>query len=108
MLRGSYKEVWQALLLCRDMRITGYYSTTIHDYIRYLMQVHHDKQAWRVYLRKLEEMQADAREYNYHALETMALLYQRLGKQKQANELMKKYLEIDEEKRKEFEKLLHK
>ena len=53
-------------------------------------------------------MQADAREYNYHALETMALLYQRLGKQKQANELMKKYLEIDEEKRKEFEKLLHK
>ncbi|MDD6505968.1 MAG: thioredoxin family protein [Prevotellaceae bacterium] len=108
LLRGSYKEVWQALLLCRDMRITGYYSTTIHDYIRYLMQVHHDKQAWRVYLRKLEEMQADAREYNYHALETMALLYQRLGKQKQANELMKKYLEIDEEKRKEFEKLLHK
>lgn len=106
LLKGLYDEAWQVLMLCCRMQLSGYYSTTVHDYVCYLMEVNKDKRALKAYLAQLEAMQGDKREYNYHTLETMARLCQRLGLQKRAEVLMREFKQIDEEKRKEIESFL--
>lgn len=106
LLKGCYDEVWTSLLLCRRMELSGYYSTTVHDYVRYLMQHTSDKRVLQEYLQALEELQSNPKEYNYHALETMAYIHRKLGHRKQAEELLLQYRKQDEEKRKEIEEFL--
>jgi len=104
LLKKQYDEAWQMVLACRKMGIGSYYPTTIQDYIRYLLQQTDNKKVLASYLSVLEEY-ASGKEFSYHMYETMARLHRKLGHRKQADELMKKYQEIDEERQKEAKEI---
>ena len=107
LLKKQYDEAWQLVLACKKMGIGSYYPTTIQDYIRYLLQQTDNKKMLVSYLNVLEEYwdNGNGKEFSYHMYETMARLHRKLGHRKQADELMKKYHEIDEERQKEAKEI---
>ena len=106
LLNGEYNEAWQMIMACKKLGIGAYYPTTIQDYIKYLLHHTNDKHELNAYLKVLEEYQNNqGKDFSYHMYETMSHIHRKLGHRKQADELMQKYLTIDEERQKEAKEI---
>ena len=93
-------------MACKKLGIGAYYPTTIQDYIKYLLHHTNDKHELNAYLKVLEEYQNfQGKDFSYHMYETMSHIHRKLGHRKQADELMQKYLTIDEERQKEAKEI---
>lgn len=106
LLNEEYNEAWQMIMACKKLGIGAYYPTTIQDYIKYLLHHTNDKHELNAYLKVLEEYQNNqGKDFSYHMYETMSHIHRKLGHRKQADELMQKYLTIDEERQKEAKEI---
>ncbi|ERI81685.1 thioredoxin [Bacteroides pyogenes F0041] len=111
LIRGRYSEAWQYVQTCADMELTGFTSTTVNDYVRYILPSVKEKKLLQSFLQTLNEYRHKEENtplFNYHLLQTLSSLYERLGNKANAHELRSKYEEMDTRKRKEYEWLLQK
>ncbi|MGR4858031.1 thioredoxin family protein [Bacteroides pyogenes] len=111
LIKGRYDEAWRYIQVCADMELSGFTSNTVNDYVRYIMPSVKEKKLLQSFLQVLDEYRSKEENtslFNYHLLQTLSSLYERLGNKADARELRRRYEEIDARQRKEYEWLLRK
>lgn len=112
LLKKNWPEVFNYLNVCRDIRALGYSERYVEQVVRYMALNCRDRKLLKKSLTLMEELQAreeqnDSRlKTNYYG--TLALLNDKLGNSKVADELRKKDEKIKAEKAKEFEEFMKK
>lgn len=112
LLKKNWPEVFNYLNVCRDIRALGYSERYVEQVVRYMALNCSDRKLLKKSLTLMEELQAreeqnDSRlKTNYYG--TLALLNDKLGNSKVADELRKKDEKIKAEKAKEFEEFMKK
>lgn len=112
LLKKNWPEVFNYLNVCRDIRALGYSERYVEQVVRYMALNCRDRKLLKKSLTLMEELQAreeqnDSRlKTNYYG--TLALLNDKLGNSKVADEQRKKDEKIKAEKAKEFEEFMKK
>lgn len=112
LLKKNWPEVFNYLNVCRDIRALGYSERYVEQVVRYMALNCSDRKLLKKSLTLMEELQAreeqnDSRlKTNYYG--TLALLNDKLGNSKVADELRKKDEKIKAEKAKEFKEFMKK
>jgi len=111
LLKENLVEAWSGVKWCLRAGFTGFYTSVVNDYIRYMAAKTNDKRMLKDFLQTLEQYERKEKSdsfFTYGIYKTMAELNSRLGNKKLAAEQMKEFERIDKEKTEELEAIFGK